>query len=369
MSALKKSYLKTRRPLLHRSQMAFDMKPIQVGETYFITTNIDVSDGLFNGATGVLKHIQFGSTSDKTKIPNIAWMKFENPQIGNSNRSSNCSKYSSETPEDWTPIMRYTRTLSKSYKYPGMELIRTQIPLVAANGMTIAKAQGSSMPLVVFSTKRKLNREKLYVACSRATSLNGFYISGNFTPPDSPGEDNDVTVKMKLLRNNVMQYTLQYFHENNKNKSYYHNVENFHKYQMDLCSDPNIMSINLILFVEPHLHQYHTAEIPGFTCVSRKNAKTTNNLKNSEGYLVFLKDGKVLIKHIFGNVYLFINVNLKYFTCNTFIGNILGLVQPVIHPAQSGRHSIEILDIKYESTTKILCYKHPSYSIIQFLHI
>jgi len=37
---------------------------LQVGAVYFISTNINVEDGLFNGATGVLKKIEYSINWD-----------------------------------------------------------------------------------------------------------------------------------------------------------------------------------------------------------------------------------------------------------------------------------------------------------------
>ncbi len=138
--------------------------------------------------------------------------------------------------------------------YPGLELIRKQIPIVGANGMTIAKSQGSSMPMVVVSMRKKLSREHLYVACSRATSRNGLFIDGVFTPPSHPGINHDVSKEMRNLRQTPVAFELRFFSDvQSRNKLYYHNIECFRKYRQDVISDPHIMSSNLLAFVEPHV--------------------------------------------------------------------------------------------------------------------
>lgn len=55
---------------------------LQVGAVHFVFTNINVSDGLFNGATGTLKLIEYGFTRDGTSVPKRVWMDFGNPVIG-----------------------------------------------------------------------------------------------------------------------------------------------------------------------------------------------------------------------------------------------------------------------------------------------
>jgi len=47
---------------------------LQIGGEYFVSTNIDVTDGLFNGSTGHLKLIEYGTTSSRERIPKRAWM-------------------------------------------------------------------------------------------------------------------------------------------------------------------------------------------------------------------------------------------------------------------------------------------------------
>lgn len=134
---------------------------LQLGAIYFISTNIDVSDGLYNGATGYLRKIDCGYNNAGVKVPTIAWMEFQHPLIGASLRErSKLRIQHSNANEMWTPISRISREVSKSRKYPGMKLLRKQIPLVAANAMTIAKVMIStwickqSLKFVCFSVAR-----------------------------------------------------------------------------------------------------------------------------------------------------------------------------------------------------------------------
>ena len=51
---------------------------LKIGIKYMIVINIDVEDGLVNGACGIIKHITF---SDKN-VPLIIWLEFDNDKIG-----------------------------------------------------------------------------------------------------------------------------------------------------------------------------------------------------------------------------------------------------------------------------------------------
>jgi len=150
---------------------------------------------------------------------------------------------------NWVAIDRATVNLSRTDKIQGLQLIRTQIPLVAANGMTIFKSQGSSISQVVVHVKRhrkpvgklsmKLTRESLYVACSRATSLQGLFIDGKFEPPTSPPPSDPVTIEMDRLRITPYPFTCKFLQdfEQGFHRVYYQNIQSFAAHYLDVLSD------------------------------------------------------------------------------------------------------------------------------------
>lgn len=54
-----------------------------------ITTNIDVSDGLVNGGTGMLEHITI--SDEEEKVPKTLWLRFENSNVGNYCEVNTCN--------------------------------------------------------------------------------------------------------------------------------------------------------------------------------------------------------------------------------------------------------------------------------------
>ena len=50
----------------------------------FMTANVDLEDGLTNGATRVVKHVDH--KMEGTKRPSIIWVMFDDPRIGRSTR-------------------------------------------------------------------------------------------------------------------------------------------------------------------------------------------------------------------------------------------------------------------------------------------
>ena len=55
-----------------------------VGMIVVHTANVDVDDGLTNGATGVVKHIDF--RMEGTNRPSIIWVLFDDPRVGRTTR-------------------------------------------------------------------------------------------------------------------------------------------------------------------------------------------------------------------------------------------------------------------------------------------
>ncbi|ODM94679.1 ATP-dependent DNA helicase PIF1 [Orchesella cincta] len=265
---------------------------LQVGAEYFISTNVDVSDGLFNGATGTLKLIEYGLTREGIAIPKRVWMDFKNPQIGITKRhAKRAYQVSKGYDVAWVPIERITMRISLTGRNRAVELIRTQIPLVAANAMTINKAQGSTIRQVVVSVRRNLSREQMYVACSRASSKIGLYIDGIFNPPNKPDDKKQqkVSSEMTRLRGSPLNMTIRFLQDYDDSflKLYVHNIESYLRHFADLFADNCTKASDIIGIIEPQLletDQLHTAE---FEVAHRVNC---SEKRNSEGVLLLKKN-------------------------------------------------------------------------------
>jgi hypothetical protein len=61
--------------------------PVAVGCRYEISLNVDVSDGLANGAGGILKKIQL--TSNNNSASGFIWIKFDDVSVGSQARAHN----------------------------------------------------------------------------------------------------------------------------------------------------------------------------------------------------------------------------------------------------------------------------------------
>lgn len=119
-----------------------------------VSININVEDGLTNGAAGKIMYLDFRvENSDRCSI---VWVLFEDNNIGKEQRNTykhlikpNCIQLS------WTPIFEVSRkfAINNNHSY---QITRRQFPLRLSAAKTIHKSQGSSLNnVVVHFGKRK----------------------------------------------------------------------------------------------------------------------------------------------------------------------------------------------------------------------
>ncbi|GFU84754.1 ATP-dependent DNA helicase [Trichonephila clavipes] len=118
---------------------------------YMITTNIDVSDGLANGAVGKLVHAE----TDNNGIVIIAWLEFpELPRIGEKLRRKAAGHAAENNISRMAlPIVPRSSTIALSNNKT-IVVKRSHIPLVCACATTIHKSQGSTFPELVYEYEK-----------------------------------------------------------------------------------------------------------------------------------------------------------------------------------------------------------------------
>ena len=144
-----------------------------LGITCDVFLNIDVHDGLTNGASCVVKKNDF-------RVPHsqrcsIVWVLFDDPAVGVSWRTKYKHLYTSEIDLLWTPIFETTRKFPFRH-YRTYLVVRRQFPLVVSAGKTIHKAQGSTMKSAVMHFGNRHVPHLHYVGLSRVSSLSGINI-------------------------------------------------------------------------------------------------------------------------------------------------------------------------------------------------
>ncbi|XP_011866730.1 PREDICTED: ATP-dependent DNA helicase PIF1-like, partial [Vollenhovia emeryi] len=122
------------------SSLAYKVS-LKIGINYMITTNIDVEDGLVNGACGKLKQITFiPGTEEAIKI----WLDFNNNKIGFEKRRKYISYMNENCMEmSLVPISTITVVLNINERM-GYQIVRQQFPITPAEALTIHKSQGQT---------------------------------------------------------------------------------------------------------------------------------------------------------------------------------------------------------------------------------
>jgi hypothetical protein len=100
---------------------------------YMITANVDIVDGLVNGATGTLEKITYSNLNNK-KFAMKLWIKFDDSRVGREARMKHknyCLKNNID--ENLTPLKRITKTIQIGKKSSNIKVARTQFPIVPSS--------------------------------------------------------------------------------------------------------------------------------------------------------------------------------------------------------------------------------------------
>ena len=169
---------------------------LAIGARVMLTTNVDVSDGLVNGARGAVVHVVTNSDGEVTHV----LVKFDNSTVGH--KSIQTSQYRSTHPHA-VPLAKYEVVFFAKGKR-GSEITRLQFPLTLAWATTIHKVQGLTLDEIVVDMKGgRFSPGQAYVAFSRVKTLAGLHIL-NFNNK-AIKKSIDVENEMLRLNSNLLQ--------------------------------------------------------------------------------------------------------------------------------------------------------------------
>lgn len=230
------------------------------GAKVMLTVNVDVSDGLVNGARGVIASVVRSNQRVVTVL-----VQFENTSIGIA--ALRRSQYQRLYPNA-IPIARHTVKFTvKGIR--GAEVTRNQFPLVLAWATTIHKVQGLTLnELVVDMKGGRFSPGQAYVAFSRAKTLDKLHLI-NFQPC-SITKSMKVQEEMTRLRNTSplpLPETQSLNLPKPKHLLIAHlNVRSYTAKLADLQKDPLILAAHIHCFSETWLSQQHLIEF--LHCIS-----------------------------------------------------------------------------------------------------
>lgn len=112
----------------------FNVGPVTIGAKYDLTTNINVIDGMPNGADCVVQKVDY-RVINSTR-PSIIWVSFQDSDIGHNQRNEFAHLFTDNIDKTWTPILEITRQfkISKKHQY---QILRRQYPLRPATQLRL----------------------------------------------------------------------------------------------------------------------------------------------------------------------------------------------------------------------------------------
>ena len=265
---------------------------VVVGMIVVHTANVDVEDGLTNGATGVVKQIYF--RMEGTNRPSIIWVLFDDPRVGRTTREKYRKLYNSSINTDWTPVFDVQRTFILNYK----TYQRIQFPLTPASGKSVWKAEGATVDRVVVDLSQEKRIVKIphihYVALSRVKRLKDLYILN--LNEASMALDDDVNVEMHRLRTEAaleLCYVPLYKTDPGKIKIAFNNARSLHKHFRDVEFEPNVLAADAIGFAETRLcrrdENVHYA-LKRFRLIRLDDAEKESGNRPHHGLALYVKE-------------------------------------------------------------------------------
>ena len=265
---------------------------VVVGMIVVHTANVDVEDGLTNGATGVVKQIDF--RMEGTNRPSIIWVLFDDPRVGRTTREKYRKLYDPSINTDWTPVFDVQRTFILNYK----TYQRIQFPLTPASGKSVWKAEGATVDRVVVDLSQEKRIVKIphihYVALSRVKRLKDLYILN--LNEASMALDDDVNVEMHRLRTEAaleLCYVPLYKTDPGKIKIAFNNARSLHKHFRDVEFEPNVLAADAIGFAETRLcrrdENVHYA-LKRFRLIRLDDAEKESGNRPHHGLALYVKE-------------------------------------------------------------------------------
>ncbi|XP_077265248.1 uncharacterized protein LOC143899122 [Temnothorax americanus] len=266
---------------------------LKIGINYMITNNVDVADGLVNGACGILKYITFKpGTVEPIKI----WLDFHNDRVGVEQRRPYI-KYMSENCIEMclVPLSRISVILNVNDRM-GYQIIREQFPITPAEALTIHKSQGQTYEKVCIDLRNnyRMTRSMLYVALSRVTKISDLYILGRFIPPKKPSAENSLELEIKRLkREKILELAYSKVIKGNIIKIIYQNVRSLNKNITNINCDKWYKQADLLIFLETQTIAKDNFTLEGFNIIFRSD---NYDKRSTKGIICFIR------KELNGNI-------------------------------------------------------------------
>ena len=208
---------------------------LKTGIRYMITVNIDVSDGLVNGVSGILKKMDLISN----RTPVLLWFDFERQRFKQSDPTL-------------TPIERQSKHFFIKLDRQLISVRRIQFPVRPSEAITIHKSQGQTYDQVVIHMTSRMSISFYYTALSRAKSSNGLYLIGNFDPPVTPAPGNMIVMEEmdRMARESPVNFKTQFTRPSNRTMIFFQNYPYLQHHVEDLICDCKVREADILIMLE-----------------------------------------------------------------------------------------------------------------------
>ncbi|XP_062600922.1 uncharacterized protein LOC134262538 [Saccostrea cucullata] len=217
-----------------------------VNARVMLTRNINVEDGLVNGAMGYISAFELGMNEKRNRVQGIR-MIFDSEEIGKLQGKKT-------THGNEVLIQRIQEDIKEKN---AKNVVRHQFPLKLAWACTAHKVQGMTTSSVVVNLDRTFAPGQAYVAISRVTSQNGLFIETkdeNELPKKIYANPDVKSALEKMVKLIPEHNSLNLYAENGKFKTIVLlNVQSLRGHLLDLKSDTRFLHADLICVTETWL--------------------------------------------------------------------------------------------------------------------
>ena len=245
---------------------------LAIGARVMLTVNVDVSDGLVNGARGEVVHVVTSNEHNVVKI----LVKFDNQTVGL--KAIQSSPFRTAYPNA-VPLIKHEATFLLRGRR-GNDIKRLQFPLTLAWATTIHKVQGLTLDEIVVDMKGgRFNAGQAYVAFSRVKTLQGLHIL-NFNTSAIKKSD-AVEEEMARLNDKLLpplpQLQCRLLSDSHITISLL-NVRSINAKMPDILCDDNLKCASVLCFCETWLNPSHVSpQLSNGHTILRCDRQSDNN--------------------------------------------------------------------------------------------
>lgn len=242
---------------------------------YIITTNIDVTDGLANGAVGDLVDLEYDKDNNLIRV----WLEFPtSPTVGQQLRKKSAAHATNRNISLLAVPINIRTSCTSLNNNRTIFAKRKHFPLIAACAMTIHKSQGGTFNEVVYEYEKHHCQQLAYVALSRVASLGGLYIvnsqDNNKMYHGRKRESSMIPLQQELQRLSLnrletINHTLINFISESPCISLYSlNCQGLKSHVQDL-TDQICRKYEFLVLSETNIKNSSHTDIPNFKCITK----------------------------------------------------------------------------------------------------